>query len=82
VRNARTIRTAAAFASGLYVRVVGFPGDCSFGMTPSSFSSSGASTQTQAIHRRQPMVYTEEVRDVRTKESGYHSPPGILDIRK
>src|SRR5271166_2588714 len=36
-RKVRTIRTAAAFSSGLYLRVVGLPGDCSFGMTPSSF---------------------------------------------
>jgi hypothetical protein len=41
-RKVRTIRTAAAFSSGLYLRVVGFPGDCSFGMTPSSFPRSGA----------------------------------------
>ena len=31
-RNARTIRTAAAFSSGLYLRLVGLPGDCSFGI--------------------------------------------------
>jgi hypothetical protein len=30
----RTIRTAAAFSSRVYRRVVGFPGVCSFGMTP------------------------------------------------
>jgi hypothetical protein len=45
----RTIRTAAAFSSGLYLRVVGFPGDCSFGMTPSSFPRSGASRISRAI---------------------------------
>ena len=48
-RNVRTIRTAAAFSSALYLRVVGFPGDCSFGMTPSSFPRSGASTISSAI---------------------------------
>lgn len=48
-RRVRTIRTAAAFSSGLYLRVVGFPGDCSFGMTPSSFPRSGASTFPRAI---------------------------------
>jgi hypothetical protein len=41
-RNARTIRTAAAFSCGLYRRYVGFPGTCSFDMTPSSFPRSGA----------------------------------------
>jgi hypothetical protein len=30
--------------------VVGFPGDCSLGMTPSSFPRSGASTFPRAIH--------------------------------
>ncbi|WP_257708666.1 hypothetical protein, partial [Mycolicibacterium phlei] len=38
-----TIRTAAAFSSALYRRVVGFPGDCSFGIPASSFPRSGAS---------------------------------------
>jgi hypothetical protein len=42
------IRTAAAFSSGLYLRVVGFPGDCSFGMTPSSFPRSVASRSATA----------------------------------
>ncbi|ABK66519.1 ISAfe2, transposase [Mycobacterium avium 104] len=46
----RTIRTAAAFSSGLYLRVVGFPGDCSFGIAPSSFPRSGASRISRAIH--------------------------------
>ncbi|EUA40235.1 hypothetical protein I549_4385 [Mycobacterium avium subsp. avium 2285 (R)] len=45
----RTIRTAAAFSSGLYLRVVGFPGDCSFGIAPSSFPRSGASRISRAI---------------------------------
>ncbi|EUA39525.1 hypothetical protein I549_5081 [Mycobacterium avium subsp. avium 2285 (R)] len=49
-RNVRTIRTAAAFSSGLYLRVVGFPGDCSFGIAPSSFPRSGASRISRAIH--------------------------------
>ncbi|EUA37808.1 hypothetical protein I549_2629 [Mycobacterium avium subsp. avium 2285 (R)] len=48
-RNVRTIRTAAAFSSGLYLRVVGFPGDCSFGIAPSSFPRSGASRISRAI---------------------------------
>ncbi len=52
-RNARTIRTAAAFSSGLYRRDVGFPGTCSFGMTPSSFPRSGASTYPRAIQREE-----------------------------
>ncbi|WP_264002652.1 MULTISPECIES: hypothetical protein, partial [Mycobacterium avium complex (MAC)] len=41
---------AAAFSSGLYLRVVGFPGDCSFGIAPSSFPRSGASRISRAIH--------------------------------
>src|SRR5271156_4318649 len=48
-RNARTIRTAAAFSSGLYLRAVGFPGGSFFGMTPSSFPRSGASSISRAI---------------------------------
>ncbi|AGM31686.1 hypothetical protein MASS_1p0126 (plasmid) [Mycobacteroides abscessus subsp. bolletii 50594] len=46
----RTIRTAAAFSSTLYLRVVGFPGDCSFGIPASSFPRSGASGISRAIH--------------------------------
>jgi len=49
LKIARTIRTAAAFSSGLYLRVVGFPGDCSFGMAPSSFPRSGASMISRAF---------------------------------
>jgi hypothetical protein len=47
--SACTIRTADAFSSGVYLRVVGFPGDCSFGMAPSSFPRSGASSISRAI---------------------------------
>ncbi|ORB80725.1 hypothetical protein BST46_07685 [Mycobacterium timonense] len=45
----RTIRTAAAFSSALYRRVVGFPGDCSFGIPASSFPRSGASGISRAF---------------------------------
>jgi hypothetical protein len=47
--NAGTIRTAAAFSSELYRRVVGFPGDCSFGIPASSFPRSGASGISRAF---------------------------------
>lgn len=47
-RRVRTIRTAAAFSSSEYRRVVGLPGGCSLGMTPSSFPRSGASTGPRA----------------------------------
>ena len=50
-RKVRTIRTAAAFSSGLYLGVVGLPGDCSFGMTPSSFPRPGASRISKAIQQ-------------------------------
>jgi hypothetical protein len=33
----------------VYLRVVGFPGDCSFGMTPSSCPRPGASSISRAI---------------------------------
>ena len=49
-RSVRTIRTAASFSSWLYRRVCGFPGVCSFGMTPSSFPRSGASKKPSAVH--------------------------------
>ncbi|MDT5150581.1 MAG: hypothetical protein QOI01_2314 [Mycobacterium sp.] len=51
-KGPRTIRTADAFSSGVYLRVVGFPGDCSFGMTPTSFPRSGASTRTRPFSAR------------------------------
>ncbi|MDV3272085.1 hypothetical protein K7C81_23440, partial [Mycobacterium avium] len=41
--------TAAAFSSALYRRVVGFPGDCSFGIPASSFPRSGASGISRAF---------------------------------
>src|SRR5215213_4833713 len=49
-RSARTIRTAAAFSSSEYRRVVGLPFDTSSGMAPSSFPRSGASKQPRAVH--------------------------------
>ncbi|WP_231111944.1 hypothetical protein, partial [Mycobacterium avium] len=39
----------AAFSSALYRRVVGFPGDCSFGIPASSFPRSGASGISRAF---------------------------------
>jgi hypothetical protein len=51
VRNVRTIRTATAFSSTLYLRVMGFPATVSFGMTPSSFPRSIASKISTTIHR-------------------------------
>ena len=47
LRSWRTNRTARAFSSGEYRRVVGLPGVRSFPMTPSSFPRSGASNATQ-----------------------------------
>lgn len=49
-RSVRTIRTAAAFSSLEYRRVVGFPIACSLGMTPSSFPRSGVSNKLRALH--------------------------------
>jgi len=40
-RSWRTIRTARSFSGSEYRRVVGFPGDVSVPMTPSSFPRSG-----------------------------------------
>jgi hypothetical protein len=51
-RNVRTIRTAEAFSSSEYRRVVGLSGDCSLGMAPSSFPRSGASTGPRASQTR------------------------------
>jgi len=49
-RSARTIRTAAAFSSGLYLRLVGlFPDDDSVGIPASSFPRSGASGISRAF---------------------------------
>lgn len=45
-----TARTARSFSASEYRRVVGFPGDISCGMTPSSFPRSGASNHPRATH--------------------------------
>jgi hypothetical protein len=49
-RNWRTRRTASAFSPSVDRRVVGLPGDFSFGMAPSSSPRSGASTHPRAAH--------------------------------
>lgn len=49
-RSVLTIRTAAAFSSDEYRRVVGFPDPCLDTMTPSSFPRSGASNKLRALH--------------------------------
>ena len=49
-RRVRTIRTAAAFSSGEYRRVVGFPDPSFDTMTPSSFPKSGVSNKARALH--------------------------------
>ena len=46
----RTARTARSFSASEYRRVVGFPGDLSCPVTPSSFPRSGASTHPGAVH--------------------------------
>ncbi|MDV3306786.1 DUF4333 domain-containing protein, partial [Mycobacterium avium subsp. hominissuis] len=52
--------TAAAFSSALYRRVVGFPGDCSFGIPASSFPRSGASGISRAFHISKGATFTCE----------------------
>lgn len=52
-RSWRTSRTAWAFSSSEYRRVVGLPGLISFGMTPSSFPRSGASNNPGRFTPRQ-----------------------------
>jgi hypothetical protein len=44
-----TERGTDDFSSRAYLRVVGLPGDCSSGMTPSSFRRSGVSRISKAI---------------------------------
>jgi hypothetical protein len=41
----------------VYRRVVGFPGDFSRGITPSSFPRSGASNEARAVHKIEAAVY-------------------------
>lgn len=72
----RTIRTAAAFSSGLHLRLVGFPGDCCFGMAPSSFPRSRASRISSAIQlttlEASRAAGSVSIR-VRSTSSGVHS---------
>ena len=49
-----TERGTDDFSSGAYLRVVGLPGDCSSGMTPSSFPKSGVSRISRAIRAGLP----------------------------
>ena len=51
-----TVRTAAAFSSGLLRRVVGFPGVVSFGMSPSSVPNDGDSKRPRAVHSLSPEI--------------------------
>lgn len=56
LRNRRTSRTASAFSPSLYRRVVGLPGDFSFGMTPSSIPRYGASGDPRAVQNHRVLV--------------------------
>ena len=69
--QARTIRTAEAFSSSEYRRVVGFPFDTSRGMAPSSFPRSGTSNiprATQPQTASWPRPTTEQRNDLRTRQ--------------
>ncbi len=72
LRSCRTSRTALAFSSGEYRRVVGFPEASVFPMAPSSFPRSGASKEPRAVQFI--LARLREVQDALTEALIFGTP--------